>query len=199
MPGFSTGWSSNSPTRRPPPSSSTLLKSCGRTDWDFTFVEQYKTSKREIRERRPFKQNKLAETRGKTFIPTLRAAYAKIVNRTMQEAGLDVRYDPRSSADMGLNQKPMQNVKRIVMDKAAKQGFTVMDEDWTRRQINREIERAALEREESFVRLSDIEKDIRSTGARYQAMEKFNERLPKNLKVNPKDIQIARHEQLLAL
>lgn len=80
-------------------------------DWDFTAVEKYKTSSREVRERRPFAQEKVKEvSRQQDWVEKMRVRLAEITNDHLQEAGVERRLDPRRHTEMGIHSNPQEHL-----------------------------------------------------------------------------------------
>lgn len=170
-----------------------------KMEWDFAVKKTIVRSNRMTREIRPYKQNKLKEMQARDFIPNMRKKYAETVNQVMAESGIDVRYDPRSYAAMGLNEKPMENINRIISDKMKSKKFIVMDSEWTRRQINLSIKQAAQERSKSWMRIQEVEKNIRDSAVRFQSISRRVNSLPNEIRPSDNQVRKAQHNELMTL
>ena len=80
--------------------------------WDFEYIEQFRDSKRTLRQRRPLQQDKIRELHNRDWPKTARARFAAIVNDVRRQSGLAPNYDPRSYADMGLDIAPVPALTR---------------------------------------------------------------------------------------
>lgn len=79
--------------------------------WDFTVVERYKTSSREVRQRFPFAQEKVKEVgRQQDWVEKMRKRLADITNNHLQEAGVERRLDARRHSEMGIHSDPQEHL-----------------------------------------------------------------------------------------
>ena len=157
----------------------------GEQVWDFTVEVRVRNATRHTRTTHPFRQNRDPETREKNWVKKSRARFALIVNEVMTENKIDVRYDPRSYKDMGLNVVPMASISRILADKSKTQPFLVMDADWTRRMIETEMREAALRRDKTFRQLQHVEEQIEKALRWKRFPRRANALLPPAMRLHP--------------
>lgn len=67
--------------------------------WDFTVIRYYRNGRKQ---HSPFRAHKVEAVNHRDFPKKLRADYAGLVNTVAQDAGLLVRFDPRTYAQMGV-------------------------------------------------------------------------------------------------
>lgn len=105
--------------------------------WDFTVVERYKTSSREIRTRYPFAQKKVAQVaQDNKWIDILRKQLATITNDHLQEAGIERRLDHRTHEEMGIHADPQEHLgtrlaNMEAMGIATPKGVSNEERQWT--------------------------------------------------------------------
>jgi hypothetical protein len=158
----------------------------GEMVWDFTIEETWRTkTSGNKRISHPYRQNRDPEMRSRSYIKASRERFANIVNDVMVESGVGVRYDPRSYKDMGLDVQPMRNVNRILSDKSKSQLFVYMDEDWTRRMIDLEIQAASVRRDATYQKLVETERQLAEVAADPKKVVQANRRLPPHLRMSP--------------
>jgi hypothetical protein len=157
----------------------------GEEAWDFTIAETYKKKSRNIVTHYPYRQNRDPEMRDRGWVRRARARFSEITNEVMERSGNEVRYDPRSYKDMGLDVAPMKHVNRIIADKTKSQQFVVMDAEWTRKMIDEEIKDAAIRRDATFRALVRTEQRLVETARGAAHLAKTNDRLPPHLRMGP--------------
>ncbi len=108
----------------------------GEMIWDFTYVRQFKTARRQNRSNRPFIQPKLlAIGQEKTWIRTERARFAKLANEHLSSAGAEKRLDPRTYVEMGVPERARGRVDPASYARERKgletsQGLKLADQQW---------------------------------------------------------------------
>ncbi len=157
----------------------------GEEVWDFTVAETYKKKNRVRKTHFPHRQNRDPDMRRRDWVKDSRKRFAAIVNDVMVEEGIDVRYDPRSYKDMGLDVAPMKNVNRILADKSRSREFVVMDPEWTRRMIDAEMREASIRRDGTYLRLREVERNIQEGLRHTKAPRRANGKLPRSMRLSP--------------
>lgn len=82
---------------------------CFRTEgglWCFEVEEEYKTSSRQTRRRRPLLSKKSSEVRARGWVKNLRREFADCANEVLSEQEVDKRYDARSYRESGVAKRP---------------------------------------------------------------------------------------------
>jgi len=159
--------------------------STGKMEWDFTIAEAYRTSSRNKKYRHPFRQNVVKAFRDRDYVRDTRKRFAETANEVLRAHGYDVRYDPRSYKDMGLETEPMKHVSRVVADKAKVRDFVVLDAAWTRRLIDQEMNAAAVERDKTYMELKAVEKKLSGLANDIRKLKEVNAKLPDKMKLSP--------------
>ncbi|WP_024716975.1 MobA/MobL family protein [Gluconobacter oxydans] len=172
----------------PRPAKKIINPKTGKLEWDFSIVETYISKCNHQRTRRPYKQTKPDKIYDIHNVKNQRIKFSKIVNRVMTEDQSDVRYDPRSYKDMGLDVAPMKNVRRIIADKSKSAKFAVMDSEWTRRMISQEIAAAAERRDASWAKIQNVKHAIRGATEGYYGIQKHKNRLPQSIRLSGHEI-----------
>ncbi|MFT8480434.1 MobA/MobL family protein [Gluconobacter oxydans] len=180
----------------PRPAKKIINPKTGKLEWDFSIVETYISKCNHKRTHRPYKQTKPDRIYDIQNVKNQRIKFSKIVNRIMTEDQLDVRYDPRSYKDMGLDVAPMKNIRRIIANKSKSAKFAVMDAEWTRRMINQEIAAAAERRDASWVKIEDVEHAIEAATKGYSGNRKTNSRLPQFIRLSEHEVFLAEKSRL---
>jgi hypothetical protein len=157
----------------------------GEEAWDFTIAETHKKKNWTKVTRHPYRQNRDPGMRDRSWIKRARARFSEITNEEMERGGKNVRYDPRSYKDMGLDVAPMKHVNRILADKTKSRQFVVMDAEWTRKMIDEEIRNAAIRRDATFRDLVLTEQRLAGTARGAAHIAKTNDRLPPHLRMGP--------------
>lgn len=122
--------------------------------WDFTAIEKFKTSSREIRERRPFAQEKVKEvSRHQDWVEKLRGRLSAITNDELEKAGIARRIDPRRHTEMGIHNNPQEHLGTKLanleaMGIATPLGVSNEERQWTSMQKKLD---ADLERRKSVI------------------------------------------------
>ncbi|MFT9380590.1 MobA/MobL family protein [Gluconobacter sp. P5B12] len=180
----------------PRPAKKIINPKTGKLEWDFSIVETYISKCNHQRTRRPYKQTKPARIYDIHNVKNQRIKFSKIVNRVMTEDQSDVRYDPRSYKDMGLDVAPMKNVRRIIADKSKSAKFAVMDSEWTRRMISQEIAAAAERRDALWVKIQDVEHAIEVATKGYSGVQKHKNCLPRSIRLSGHEVFTAEKSRL---
>jgi len=180
----------------PRPAKKIINPKTGKLEWDFSIVETYISKCNHVRTHRPYKQKKPDRIYDIHNVKNQRIKFSKIVNRVMTEDQSDVRYDPRSYKDMGLDVAPMKNIRRIIADKSRSAKFAVMDAEWTRRLINQEIEAAAERRDVSWAKNQDVEHAVRGATEGYHSIQKHKNRLPQSIRLSEHEVFSAEKSRL---
>ena len=157
----------------------------GQEAWDFTITTTYKKKNRVTKTRHPYRQNVAAEFRDRNYPRESRARFADVVNQVMKKHGCPIRYDPRSYKDMGLDIEPQKHVSRVIADKLKSNDFVVMDAEWTRAMIEREMQIAAIDRDKTYRKLKKVEKSLLDLGKEVKNVQGVNKKLPKSMQLSP--------------
>ena len=158
----------------------------GEMAWDFSIavVTTKRVSGNKVTSH-PYRQNRDPEMRDRGYVKKARARLSDVVNQVMAKSGTEVRYDPRSYKDMGLDVEPMKNVTRILADKLDKKSFVVMDADWTRRMVDAEMTAAGARRSAAFVKLQESELELARLARQAEKDKAANLKLPKERRLSP--------------
>lgn len=141
----------------------------GQEEWDFAIATKERDSSRHYITKHPYRQNKDRSLSQKDYPKKLRKLYAQTTNIVLANHALPIRYDPRSYKNMGLDIEPMKHIPRIVADKQSSKGYSVLDDEETRKLINRELERAAITRTKHWNQLTAVRKQITASESRNNA------------------------------
>lgn len=158
----------------------------GELVWDFTIEQVHRTkTSGNIRRTYPHRQVRDPDMRRRGYIKEARARFSDITNDVMERHGLEVRYDPRSYKDMGLDVTPMAHVTRILADKTRSQQFVVMDPGWTRRMVDDEMRAAAARRDDTYQALRATEERLQQTAGHIRKVTASNAKLPRHMRLSP--------------
>ena len=155
----------------------------GVTVWDFTISQKKRDATRHYKTTYPYRQKKSPALRNIDHVKQQRQRFAEVTNSVMAASGNKVRYDARSYKDMGLGIEPMKNVSRVMADKMKSHDYVVMDAEWTRRMIEREMAVAALARDKTLQRLDKVERQLQDALKDIQKPASVNRKLPEGMKV----------------
>lgn len=159
--------------------------STGEMAWDFVITETYKKKNRVKKTRHPYRQNVCAEFKDRGYVKATRERFAEVTNAVLERHGCKVRYDARSYKGMGLDIEPMKNVDRVLSDKARTHDFVVLDPEWTRKLVDREMQVAAVERDRTYRQLKKVEKQLAEVAKDVKRPLKANRKLSKDMKLSP--------------
>jgi len=171
--------------------------STGKLAWDFTITEEYRTSSRNKKYKHPYRQNAVKAFWDRDYVRDTRKRLADVTNEVLTAHEYDIRYDPRSYKDMGLDIEPMKHVSRVVADKAKVRDFVVLDAAWTRRLIDQEMNAAAVERDKTYMELKAVEKQLSTLSSDIRKLKDVNAKLPASMKVTPASrLSVAKAKEL---
>ncbi len=154
--------------------------------WDFTVEQVHRTkTSGNIRRTYPYRQKRDLDMRRRGYIKEARARFSDITNDVMERHGLEIRYDPRSYKDMGLDVTPMAHVTRILADKTRSQQFVVMDPGWTCRMVDEEMRAAAARRDDTYQALRATEERLQQTAGHIRKVTASNAKLPRHMRLSP--------------
>lgn len=78
--------------------------------WDFSITEMRKKKNRNRVQVRPFRRPKLALTRSRNWVKTLRQSYSEHNNNALDRHGYEKRLDPRSYKESGIQKFPTEHL-----------------------------------------------------------------------------------------
>lgn len=124
----------------------------GEMIWDFTYLHEFKTARRQTRTNRPFAQPKVEAMSKASWVWGERDRFAKFANAHLEAAGIEKRHDPRTYKEMGVQEQarermPPASYARERKGLETEQGLKLADKQW---QTNKESVAAIAKADASY-------------------------------------------------